>query len=74
MEEEGEVFALSFATNKACRTCTLAHGEPPWADSPLKDYCMIYERENGEGKPNDVAWAGAPCEYYEKDGARAITP
>jgi hypothetical protein len=38
---------------------------PPWADSPYKSYCQIYERDEGESKPRPVAYEGASCEYYE---------
>jgi hypothetical protein len=62
-----EVLVPVFATNKACKTCIFAHGEAPWADSPLKNYCMMYEREDGQGKPDDVSYEGADCEYYEAE-------
>jgi hypothetical protein len=67
LQEDGEEFGagFAFATNKACQTCMLAHGEPPWADSPDKSYCQIYERDAGKSKPVDVEYKGAPCEYYE---------
>jgi hypothetical protein len=69
LKEDGEEFGsgFAFATNKACQTCLLAHGEPPWADSPGKSYCQIYERETGEDKPRSIAYDGAPCEYYEAE-------
>jgi hypothetical protein len=28
---------------------------------------MIYGKEDGEGKPANVSFDGADCEYYEKD-------
>jgi hypothetical protein len=62
---QDESFQPVFATNKVCQTCTFAHGEPPWADSPNKNYCVIYGRNEGEGKPDDVSFDGADCEYYE---------
>lgn len=51
---------------KWCETCTYAHGEPPFADLPNKAYCMIYTRESGISKPNDVYFDGAKCEAYEE--------
>jgi hypothetical protein len=69
LKEDGEEFGsgFAFATNKACQTCMFAHGEPPWADTPLKGNCLIYERDAGENKPADVSFHGAPCEYYEAE-------
>jgi hypothetical protein len=69
LEEDGEEFGagFAFATNKACQTCLFAHGEPPWADSPDKGNCMIYEPDDLGDKPTDVLFHGAPCEYYEAE-------
>ena len=68
LEEDGEEFGsgFAFAANKACQTYMLARGKPPWADSPDKGYCQIYERDAGESKPMPVAFDGAPCEYAAK--------
>lgn len=49
-----------------CKTCIFAHGKPPFEDMPEKAYCAIYNRENTSGKPPDVYYEGAECEYYEK--------
>lgn len=49
-----------------CRSCYFANGAAPFADSPEKVYCAIYNRENTNGKPPDVYYEGAECEYYEK--------
>ena len=49
-----------------CKTCIFSHGKPPFADMPEKAYCMIYERDKTTGKPPDVYYDGAECEYYEK--------
>ena len=51
---------------KMCRTCRFSHGEPPFEDAPDKAYCMIYSREDGEQKPDEVYHHGGKCEYYEK--------
>lgn len=49
-----------------CKTCMFSRGVPPFADAPEKAYCMIYERDKTSGKPPDVYYEGAECEYYEK--------
>jgi hypothetical protein len=62
-----EVITPVFADNKMCQTCMFAHGDPPWADTPDKGNCQIYERGSILGdKPNEVAYNGADCEYYER--------
>ena len=53
---------------RACMTCALANGEPPWADSPLKSYCLAYPRDGGMQKPPEVYYEGADCEMYVEDG------
>jgi hypothetical protein len=63
-----EVVVMSFATNKACQTCMFAHseyGNPSKAYTPQKCNCQIYERDDLGDKPDDVAFEGASCEYYE---------
>ena len=57
-----EVPGFAPATNKACQTCMLA-------TNPLKCYCQIYEKDDGEMKPNEVLFDGVECEYYEKKTA-----
>lgn len=52
---------------KYCETCIFAYGNPPFADLPQKRYCMIYTRENGARKPNEVYYDGKTCEFYEED-------
>ena len=49
---------------KHCQTCLFAHGQPPYADSPDKCHCVIFEYPNS--KPTEVYYDGEPCEYYEK--------
>ncbi len=60
------VFGCNAINPKHCKTCAFSHGEPPFADLPEKAYCMVYARENGISKPNDVYFDGAECEFYEK--------
>jgi hypothetical protein len=64
-----EVLVAMPPNPKACTTCAFAHGEAPWADTPMKAYCQIYERAEGEDKPDEVYYKGADCEYYEKETA-----
>ncbi|GHV23286.1 hypothetical protein FACS189494_11160 [Spirochaetia bacterium] len=66
---EDEVLVGVPASNRACQTCMFAHGKAPWADTPMKGNCMIYERDAGEDKPAEVCFDGADCEYYEKETA-----
>lgn len=47
-----------------CMTCLNANGEPPWADSPMKSYCLAFPREDGARKPPSVYYDGGPCEFY----------
>ncbi len=50
-----------------CKSCAFRHGKPPFADLPEKAYCEIYNRDNTNGKPSDVYYDGAECEFYIKD-------
>ena len=47
-----------------CMDCVNANGEPPWADSPLKSYCLAFPREEGARKPPSVYYDGGPCEFH----------
>jgi hypothetical protein len=49
-----EVLVAGTVNPKACMTCMFAHGEAPWADTPMKAYCQIYERDDGQDKPDEV--------------------
>lgn len=69
MEEQN--YGIVFASNKACQTCLFAQGEVNWNGrtldlTPDKDFCLVYEPDNSDGKPDDVSFEGAPCKYYEK--------
>lgn len=50
-----------------CMTCDYSNGEPPWADSPLKSYCVMFPREEGLRKPASVYYEGAECEFYRRE-------
>lgn len=52
---------------RACMTCAMANGQPPWADSPLKSYCIAFPREGGSTKPPEVYYEGADCARYVED-------
>lgn len=69
---ESENHGLMFATNKACQTCMFAHGDVNWNGNKLvlnpgKCFCQMYEPDDSNGKPQDVAFDGAPCEWYERE-------
>lgn len=68
---ESENHGLIFATNEACQTCIFAEGEVEWNGKTLvldpgKDFCLVYEPDDSDGKPHDVSFEGAPCEWYEE--------
>ena len=44
-----------------CKTCVLAHGEPPFADGPEKGNCKYYRQEL---KPASVYFDGEDCEFH----------
>ena len=62
----GEVFVGRHVhPDIVCKTCVLAHGEPPFADGPEKAYCKYYKRGGAEGgKPNTVYFDGEACEFH----------
>ena len=67
-----EVLTFDWATNKACQTCLFAYGEVIWNGrllklTPSKDFCLVYNPDESNGKPTKIAFDGAPCKYYEKD-------
>ena len=66
-EKAQESWGCAKINPKQCKTCRFSHGKPPFEDSPLKAYCMIYSKEDGEAKPPEVYYDGKECEYYEKD-------
>ena len=49
-----------------CKKCAFSHGEPPFADLPEKAYCEVYAHGTTNGKPPDVYYDGAECEFYMK--------
>ena len=61
---DGEVIGCTGRNPRWCMTCAYSNGEPPWADSPLKSYCVMYPREEGRQKPSAVYYDGAECEFY----------
>ena len=65
-EAENESWGCGSINPKFCQSCMFSHGEAPFADAPEKAYCMIYNHENGEGKPPEVYYDGKECEYYNK--------
>lgn len=62
-----EMFACKKINPEFCKTCEFSHGDPPFEDSPMKAYCMIYSRELGLSKPKSVYFDGARCKYYSKE-------
>ena len=65
-ESKEERFGCRGINPKFCKSCAFAHGEPPFADLPEKAYCEIYQRGT-TGKPPDVYYDGAKCDFYMKD-------
>ena len=66
-DSEDESWGCRTINPAFCQTCAFSHGEPPFADLPDKSYCEIYTRENSTGKPPEVYYEGAECEFYIKD-------
>lgn len=64
LDSENASFGCNKINPKYCRTCIFKNGEPPFADSPEKVFCMIYTYENGVSKPKAVYYDGQLCEYY----------
>ncbi len=61
------VFGCNTINPVYCRTCIFRHGKPPFADLPEKAYCLVFTKESGLSKPNDVYYEGAECDAYEKE-------
>ena len=57
-------FGVSGIDPRQCMSCLNADGLPPWADSPLKSYCVAYPREEGRRKPAAVYYEGADCPLH----------
>lgn len=70
---EKEIWTAQSPNAAACETCkfraTVAGDGTP-LDRASTDTCEIYE--DPERKPNDVLWAGAECEFYEKADDRPL--
>ena len=54
-------------THKYCDTCIFCEILDPFGRSPQTRYCKIYEPDDSDGKPDEVIYEGAECEYYEKE-------
>lgn len=50
-------------THKWCDTCMFCDNIV-WF--PQMRYCKIYEPKDSHGKPDEVIYEGAQCEFYEK--------
>jgi hypothetical protein len=67
----GGSIVSEFASNRACQTCMFARGEPSWDVpdgyelTPDKCFCLMYDPDDLGMKPNDIAFGGADCEFYE---------
>ncbi len=61
---DNQNFGCKQANPVMCMTCKNANGQPPWADSPRKSYCIAFPREEGLRKPQDVYYDGAECQFY----------
>lgn len=66
-ESKAEQWGCRGINPKYCRKCIFSHGEPPFADMPEKAYCRIYGKADSSGKPPEVYYDGAKCEYFEKE-------
>ena len=66
LESENETWGCRRINPKWCQTCRFAHGKPPFEDLPNKAYCMIYSKDDSNGKPPEVYYDGEECDFYEK--------
>lgn len=64
---KGEVFGGRITTHKWCDSCLFCDVIEPIGRQPQTRYCKIYEPKDSEGKPDEVIYNGAMCEFYEKD-------
>lgn len=54
-------------THTWCDTCMFCETLNPIGRQPQTSYCRIFERKDGNGKPREVLYEGARCEFYEKE-------
>lgn len=66
LDSENEVWGCRRINPQWCQTCMFAHGKPPFEDLPNKAYCMIYSKDDSNGKPPEVYYDGEECDFYEK--------
>lgn len=50
-----------------CSSCVFAETIDPIGKQPQTRYCMVYGRKDSRGKPDEVLYNGAKCEFYEKE-------
>lgn len=53
-------------TCKWCETCMFCDVVDPIGRQPQTRYCKIYGNNDSHGKPDEVIYEGAKCEFYEK--------
>ncbi len=53
-------------THKWCDTCMFCEEIDPIGRQPQTRYCQIYTPKDTHGKPDEVIYHGARCEFYEK--------
>lgn len=63
-EKAEEVWSCAKLTLDQCKTCVYSKRPAPFANHYEKAYCLVYTREDGESKPEDVKYNGAPCEFH----------
>ena len=54
-------------THKWCDTCMFCEVIDPIGRQPQTRYCKIYGPKDTHGKPDEVIYQGARCEFYEKE-------
>lgn len=54
-------------THKWCDTCMFCDVIEPIGRQPQTRYCKIYGAKDTHGKPDEVIYEGAKCEFYEKE-------
>lgn len=62
---EHECWIGQKTTHKWCETCMFCDVIEPIGRQPQTRYCKIYSNDTS-GKPDEVIYEGARCEFYEK--------
>lgn len=54
-------------TNTYCNTCMFCEIINPIGRQPQTRYCEMFDKDETDGKPDDILFNGAECPFYEKE-------